>query len=226
MSPKNPMAALFGASPIRPLQEHMAKVTACAEELLVFFDAVNARDWPRADQARARVTALENEADDLKKHLRLHMPKSLFMPVPRADLLDLLTMQDKIANRVKDITGLMTGRRMTFPAGMGDAFLAYVARSVDAVRQAEKSVNELDEVFEAGFGGPEMELAGRLITELDRIEKDTDQMQIGIRASLFKIEKELPPVDMMFLYKIVEWIGDVGDLAQRVGSRLQLLLAR
>lgn len=220
------MAALFGASPIRPLQEHMAKVTACAEELLVFFDAVNARDWPRADQARARVTALENEADDLKKHLRLHMPKSLFMPVPRADLLDLLTMQDKIANRVKDITGLMTGRRMTFPAGMGDAFLAYVARSVDAVRQAEKSVNELDEVFEAGFGGPEMELAGRLITELDRIEKDTDQMQIGIRASLFKIEKELPPVDMMFLYKIVEWIGDVGDLAQRVGSRLQLLLAR
>src|SRR5690606_1627955 len=118
MSPKNPMAALFGASPIRPLQEHMTKVTACAEELLAFFDAVNAQAWPRADQARARVTALENEADDLKKHLRLHMPKSLFMPVPRADLLDLLTMQDKIANRAKDITGLMTGRRTTFPAGM------------------------------------------------------------------------------------------------------------
>lgn len=226
MSPKNPMAALFGASPIRPLQEHMAKVTTCAEELLAFFDAVSARDWPRADQARARVTTLENEADDLKKHLRLHMPKSLFMPVPRADLLDLLTMQDKIANRAKDITGLMTGRRMTFPEGMGDAFRAYVARGVDAVRQAEKSVNELDEVFEAGFSGPEMELAASLIVELDRIEKDTDRLQIEVRASLFKIEKDMPPVDVMFLYKIVEWIGDVGDLAQRVGSRLQLLLAR
>lgn len=226
MSPKNPMAALFGASPVRPLQEHMAKVTTCAEELLTFFDAVNARDWSRADQARARVTKLENEADDLKKHLRLHMPKSLFMPVPRADLLDLLTMQDKIANRAKDITGLMTGRRMTFPEGMGDAFQAYVARSVDAARQAQKSVNELDEVFEAGFSGPEMELAENLIVELDRIEKDTDRLQIEIRASLFKIEKNLPPVDVMFLYKITEWIGDVGDLAQRVGSRLQLLLAR
>jgi uncharacterized protein Yka (UPF0111/DUF47 family) len=30
----------------------------------------------------------------------------------------------------------------------------------------------------------------------------------------------------MFLYKIIDWIGDLADRAQQVGSRLELLLAR
>ena len=30
----------------------------------------------------------------------------------------------------------------------------------------------------------------------------------------------------MFLYQIIEWIGDVADRAQRVGNRLELLMAR
>ena len=65
-----------------------------------------------------------------------------------------------------------------------------------------------------------------MIRKLDVIEADTDDIQVRIRASLFAIEKELPPIDVMFTYKIIEWIGDVADISQRVGSRLQLLLAR
>ena len=47
-----------------------------------------------------------------------------------------------------------------------------------------------------------------------------------IRHALFAIEKELPPIDVMFLYRIIDWVGEVADIAQRVGSRLQLMLAR
>lgn len=226
MPPKSPFAAIFGKSPVRPLQEHMTKVTACAAELMPFMEGVIADDWRKAEAARARITELEHEADDMKKHLRLHLPKSLFMPVARADLLDLLTMQDNIANRVKDVSGLMTGRKMKIPGTLGPMFLAFTKRNVDAVMQAQKSVAELDELFEAGFRGAEVELVQSMIKELDRIERDTDKMQIELRAKLFAIEKELPPIDVMFTYQIIEWTGEVGDLAQRVGSRLQLLLAR
>ena len=65
-----------------------------------------------------------------------------------------------------------------------------------------------------------------MISDLDAIEKDTDTLQIELRAKMFKIENDMPPINAMFMYKIIEWIGDLGDLAQRVGSRLQLLLAR
>ncbi|MEE3214540.1 MAG: DUF47 family protein, partial [Pseudomonadota bacterium] len=49
--------------------------------------------------------------------------------------------------------------------------------------------------------------------------------QIAIRRQLFVLEKDLPPVDVMFLYQIIEWIGEVSDRAERVGSRLQIMTA-
>ncbi len=80
--------------------------------------------------------------------------------------------------------------------------------------------------METGFSGSEVETVQKLISELDRVEKDTDQIQVEIRARLFEIERELPPVDVMFLYRLIDWTGDIGDFSQRVGSRLQLLLAK
>ncbi|HEX7030971.1 MAG TPA: TIGR00153 family protein [Gammaproteobacteria bacterium] len=226
MATKTFLSGVFGRSPVRPLQQHMAKVVACVGELVDFFEGAIANDWDRAARARENVSRLENEADAMKTDIRLHLPNSLFMPVARADILDLVTVQDKVANKAKDITGLMTGRRMQIPAGLGDAFVAFVKRAIDAAKQAETTVNELDELFEAGFRGAEVESVESMIRELGRIEKDTDKLQIEIRATLFKMEKDLPPVDVMFLYKIIDWIGDLADHSQRVGARLHLLLAR
>lgn len=226
MKSKSYLSGIFGQSPVRPLQRHMEKVAACASELIGFIEATAKQDWSAADEARRKVTTLEHEADDLKTELRLNLPSSLFMPVARADLLDLLTVQDKVANKAKDITGLMTGRRMQIPAPIAPLFQQYVVRSVDAAKQAEKTVNELDELYETGFRGAEVELVQAMIQELDQIENDTDKLQIEVRAALFKIEKELPPVDVMFLYKVIDRIGELADHAQRVGARLQLLIAR
>ena len=155
----------------------------------------------------------------------MHLPRSVFLPVERRDLLEVLTMQDNIANRAKDIAGLMRGRAMQIPELTRPLFTDFVRRSADAVTQAKHAVAELDDLVEAGFRGPEMDKAQALITEIDRIEKETDEIQIRLRATLRTIETELPPLDAMFLYKVIDWVGEVGDLAQRVGSRLQLLLA-
>jgi predicted phosphate transport protein (TIGR00153 family) len=65
-----------------------------------------------------------------------------------------------------------------------------------------------------------------MITKLDSIESDTDTLQAELRSEIFGIEDTLPPVEVMFLYKIIEQTGDVADRAQNVGSRLQLMLAR
>jgi hypothetical protein len=217
---------MFGSSPVRPLQQHMEKVQECVTQLAPFFDAVLTQDWDAATQCRKDIARLENEADDLKRALRLNMPKSLFMAVSRRDLLEVLTMQDKIANKSKDITGLIIGRKMVFPQSFGPLLKEFVQRSIEASAQAQKAVNELDELVETGFRGKEVELVEQMIKTLDRIEHDTDTLQVQVRAGLFSIESTLNPVEVMFLYRIIDWIGDLGDLSQRVGSRLELMLAR
>ena len=145
--------------------------------------------------------------------------------MPRADLLELVTVQDKVANRAKDIAGLVLGRRISFPEAIKESFLHYVKRSVETSAQALRAINELDDLLETGFRGREADLVENMIEELDAIESDTDRLQVHIRRTLFEHEKELHPVDVMFMYKIIEWVGDLADRASRVGGYLQLLLA-
>jgi predicted phosphate transport protein (TIGR00153 family) len=221
----NVLANIFGSSPVGPLEKHMEIAHRCARQLVPFFAAVIDDDWNEALKVRGEIEALEQEADDLKKKIRLQMPKSLFMPVPREDLLELLLVQDKIANRTRDVSGLIVGRHMKFPPEISAQMSEFVRRNVDASKKARKSVRELDELFTAGFRGAEVELVSALIEELDLLETETDELQSELRASLFEIEKTLDPIDAMFLYKVIELTGEIADMAERVGRRLELLLS-
>jgi len=204
----------------------MAKVHACVSQLEPLFKAVVANDQKGVAEARKIIADLENEADELKWKLRHHLPAGLFMPVDRRDLLEVLMMQDKIANQAKDIAGLILGRKMTLPSQMHELFLEYGNRSIAASAQALKVIQELDELVETGFRGVEVDRVQKMIAELNKIESETDDIQVKLRDILFGLEDELRPTDVMFTYRLIEGVGKVADLAQRVGSRLQLVLAR
>ena len=221
----NMLANIFGSSPVRPLEKHIGIAYRCARQLKPFFSAAVDGDWETALVARDKIEKYEHEADDLKKKIRLQLPKSLFMPVPREDLLELLLVQDKIANRTKDVSGIVVGRKMQIPGELSKQFLRFVDRNIDAAKQARKSVRELDELFTAGFRGAEVELVEGLIEELDQIETDTDEKQAALRSALYEIEKTLDPIDAMFMYRVIELTGEIADMAERVGRRLELLLS-
>ena len=208
-----------------PLENHVNIAYKATNKLRAFVDAVIAGDWDEATHIREEITDLEHEADDLKKEIRMRLPKSLFMPVPREDLLELLLVQDRMANLAKDISGLMLGRKMAIPEAIREPFVEFVQRNVDAAKQARKSVRELDELFASGFRGAEAKLVESLLDELDAIETDTDDRQAALRWALYEVEKKYDPIDMMFLYKIIEMTGEIADMAERVGRRLELLLS-
>lgn len=226
MAVSNYMSGIFGNSPVKPMQMHMNKVHECVSLLIPFFEAVLVEDWKKVEKHQQKISVLENEADALKKELRLNLPKGLFMQVSRRDILEILTIQDSVANKAKDVAGLILGRKMILPKKIAADYLKFVQRCVDASAQAKVTINELDELVETGFRGTEVKLVQKMIKTLDKIEADTDKLQRKIRLKLFEIENDMPPLEVMFLYKVIESTGDVADQAQRVGSRLQLLLAR
>ena len=221
----NVLANIFGSSPVQPLERHVNVAFRCAKQLHGFFAAAIDGDWDKAVKYRDEIERLEHKADDIKKKIRLSLPKSLFMPVPREDLLELLLVQDKIANRTKDVSGLVIGRKLQIPSEIAVQFLDFVDRNIDAAKQARKSVRELDELFKVGFRGAEVALVAGMIEELDRIETDTDDKQAALRAALFEIEKTLDPIDAIFMYQVIERTGEIADMAERVGRRLELLLS-
>lgn len=224
--PVNTIMGLFAKSPIKPLQKHVVCVNQCCAQLIEFFEATFQSDWEKAAKLRAEISHLEKEADVLKREIRLKLPRGLFLPVERTDMLELLTQQDKLANLAKDVSGRVYGRLLVIPEPLQTDFIAYVKRCLDAANQAEKVIDELDELLETGFKGREVTLVAEMIHQLDIIEDDTDTMQIRLRQNLMTIENNYNPIDVMFIYKIFEWVGGIADQAQRVGARLELMLSR
>lgn len=217
---------MFGPSPIKPIEQHMHKSYHCAKQLYPLFEAVLKQDWELANDVKEKIRTFEREADLMKRDLRLHLPTGLFLPVSRTDLLELLSAQDHIANKAQDIAGLLLGRKMVIPETLAPLLLPFLTRCLDAAKLACKAINELDELLETGFRGNEVSIVEEMIVTLDQIEHDCDEQLAAIRYCIFALEKILPAIEVFFLYRLVQWIGDLADDAQIVGGRLQILIAR
>lgn len=204
----------------------METVCDCVALLQQFLAHVIAEDWDQVNQCGKQVVKLEKDADKKKHSIRKHLPTGLFLPVNRGDLIELLSTQDRLANRTRDITGLVWGRKMTIPASMQEKMTEYVDTAAQSSRYALQAIEELDELLSTGFSGMELKRVGDILDKLDKAEHKNDKQQIKLRAALFKLESELPPVDVMFLYQIIDKIGGLADTAQQVGSRLRLLMAK
>jgi len=226
MRTTNPIAKLFGRSPFGPTKEHMQTVEACATETIPLFEALLAGDKDSLVTAKERIFELENAADAIKNDIRAHLPKSMFMPVDRRDLLDLLHAQDSIADTAQDVAGLLVMRRFEIPGFMRDRLLPYVQRNLDAVHQCDRIINELDELLEMGFRGRAVDMVESMVEELGDIESETDDQGMALTTDLFAHEDDLKPLSVVFWFQLIELIGDIADYAEDVGDRLRLLIAR
>lgn len=204
----------------------MRVVVDCANQVPDLFEAVYAGDEDKVEQIHDRIFALENDADAIKNELRTHLPRSIFMPVDRRDLLEILDLQDSIADTAQDISGMMIVRSMKLPETVHEPMLALTQRCVDACAQLAKIMEQMDELVETGFRGPEADKVMYMIDELNKIETDTDVQAIAVMRKVFQHEDEIGPVSTIMWDRVIHWIGDLANYAERAGNRHRLLLAR
>lgn len=221
-----PIASLFGTSPFTALQKHMQVAVECADTVPALFAALIDDDQTGLKSAQQRIFTLEEQADEIKNELREHLPKSLFLPVDRRDVLEVLDMQDSIADTAQDIAGLLVERRMEVIEPMRAPLTAYVQRCIDVCHMSHDIINELDELLETGFGGRERTAVLKMVTEMSRVEDETDELGMQLTRLLFRHEDDMKPVSVMFWYTLIEWIGDLADYSKKVGNRLRLMIAR
>jgi len=78
----------------------------------------------------------------------------------------------------------------------------------------------------SGFGSGDVNLLQDLVSELEKLEHDNDELEAALRNDFFTIEKDFPPVDVMFLYDIINRIGSLADISQTVGHILTRLVSK
>ena len=226
MTGKDNITSLFGKSPISPLQKHMKQVHSCLKDFGVFAKAAKAEDWEKAEITHISIGKREQKADVLKKKLRMNLPSTFMMPFSRRDLLDVLLIQDSIANITKDLAGLMMSRKIVFPEEFADDFIDLSKLCIKTSDAALDAINELDELLETAFSSRERKIVDKMIKKVNELEHETDVAQELIRNKLYLLEASLPPVDGMFYYRAIEWLGETADAAQKVGSRFEVMLTK
>lgn len=224
--PTNPLGRLMKRSPLKYLQEHMRVALECAREVPPLLQAQVNGDLDTVQEKKQRIFELEAEADRIKNELRAGLPKSLFMPVDRGDLLDVLRMQDSIADTAQDIAGLLIERPMEAPENLKSPLVELANRCIDVCEQSLKVIEELDELLEMGFRGREANQVESMVEELNRIEDETDELGMSTVRALFAEEDNMNPVSVMMWYQLIQWVGDLADYAEKVGDRLRLMIAR
>ena len=207
------------------MQEHMRVVVECADKVSGLFDALCNGEEKKIRKIRDEIFALENKADAIKNELRLHLPKTLFLPVDRRDLLEILDLQDSIADTAQDIAGALMVRRPKVLDSIHRPLMDLTARCIEACHQMARIMEQLDELVETGFRGRESEIVLTMINELNRIETDTDHKAIDLLSELFAHEGEIDPVSLMVWHRLIRWIGDLANYSEKVGNRLRLLIA-
>ncbi|MCK5515712.1 MAG: TIGR00153 family protein [Desulfobulbaceae bacterium] len=221
-----PLYGLMRGSPFRPIQEHMRIVFSCTCLIPPLFDALYRKDMEQISETAEQIKALETEADKLKSTFRLNMPKSLFLPVDRKDLLNLIRDQDNLADTTEDIAKILTYREMVVPEALKELLDELLEGTMEIASDAKGMIEQLDELLEVGFGGRELDKISTMIAGVRRSEHNIDAIIHRTRKALFSVESELDPVSVMFWYKIIDLLGRISDQCENLADRLLLFLSK
>ncbi len=220
------LSGLLRGSPFKPIQEHMRVVFSCVCLIPPLFDALYHEEKAQIFEYATQIKELETKADKLKSTFRLNMPKSLFLPVDRKDLLSLIGDQDRIADTVEDIGKIFLFRTMIIPDPIKPLLDELLEGTMEISSAAKEMIEQLDELLEVGFAGKEMEKVFSMIAGVRRSEHNIDDIMHRIHEKLFSFEKDLDPISAMFWYKIIDLLGRISDLSENLADRLLLFLSK
>jgi len=217
------LSELFGRSPFEPLQEHGERVMETVQYLRPLFEAMDEGDEEKFNELCKSINQAEHRADIVKNRFRSETPKWLFLPVNRRDLLELISTQDSVADKVQDVAVLLGLRQLKIHQDMKEGLFEFVDRVLDTCSKSSEIINRLDEILESSFGGPEAERVLAMIVELGEIEHESDEAGKRVAKKVFDLEDKLDPVSVIMWSRVLTRVGDVANHAENIGNHLRLL---
>ncbi len=215
---------LFARSPFVSLQYHMDKVGECVKKTEKIFDALAKGDYDEVKKIGAEISVLEHDADIAKADIRNNLGKNVFLPVDKGKLLEMLSIQDNIADKCEDIGVLLGMKKVELSETFKDDFLLFLEKNIETYNVAQSIVQQFDMLQEASFSGAEAEKTKNLIAEVAFKEHEADVLQQKLLSRLFELEDEMSYGTFWIWLKIFKSLGALSNSAENLGDRVSTLL--
>ena len=218
------LSTLFGKSPFAPLQNHMSKVNICVSELYSLLKAIESQNMDEIKEIVAKISKLEHDADLIKNEIRTHLPKGMFLPITKSDLLEILALQDAFANRAEDIAVIATFKPLSNYPDLKEDFEFFYKENIEAFSLAKDVINEFDNLIESSFGGIEAEKVKIMITELAYKEHELDNLQYALEKKLFDLSEKMHYSLFHAWLTLIREVGKLSNLGEKLGNHIRMIL--
>lgn len=222
--PVRTVAKLFGRSPFVPLQVHLEKVTECVDAVATLLDGMSSGTAGDIEQAATAVSKLEHEADLVKNDIRNSLPRGLFLAIDRGQLLEILSLQDSIADQAEDIAVQLSIKPLDVPSSLAEQFEGFVHRNIDSFHKVSEVMREVDELIESGFGGPEATRVESMIDEVAQMEHEVDVLQRDLMRGVYAAEDTLSTGEFHGWMRLLHEVGSLSNLSEKLANRVRMLL--
>ena len=216
--------SLFYESPFIKLKKHADKVKECAWMFKRAVQCYVEQDCEEFDQLTEDVAMFESQADALKRNLRNHLPRGIFMPMDKFIFLDCLREQDHVLDDVEEALYWLSFKPM---AGIPEELVGDFLHLIDAVIPAIEKLPEMSEQAMAYFKNSTEESRNRLksiVRDVYQAEKEADHLEHELKKNAFALLED--PVEIYHVVRLVEIVGDICDHAQNVSDRMRTMIAR
>lgn len=218
------IARLFGKSPFAPLQTHMNRVASCMKKLTKIFEVLAKDETEKIERLVGDLSQLEHEADLTKNDIRNHLPKSLFMPIDRSHFLEILAVQDSIADCTEDVGITLTLRPLDSFVLFQEEFTEFFVKSSEVFWDAKRIIEEIDELLESAFGGIEAEKVKTMVEETSYKEHKAQKHKNKLLKKLFTKGESLSAPAFYHWLRLIEDVGALAELSEKLANRIRMIL--
>ncbi len=215
---------LFAKSPFAPLQKHMQDVNECVKKVKEIFEALEKNDSKSVSRIAREISKLEARADTTKNELRNHLPGGLFMPISKAALLEILSLQDDIADDCEDIGVLLTLKDLTLKDIFKDDFKNFLNKNFETYELIKEIIDEFDNLLETSFTGREAEKVKSMVSNVALKEHETDLTQRKLLKNIFKNEDQFTHAEFQLWLLIMREIRTLSNTSEKLAHRIRNLL--
>ncbi len=218
------IASLFRGSPFLPLQSHMARVAECVHKMNDLYEAHREGNQDKVEVLAEEISNMEHLADLEKNEIRNNLPKGIFLAVNRADLLDILSLQDTIADKAEDVAFLLTLKKMDPIEEIDEDLRAFIGKNIETVDYAHNVLKQMDELLETSFGGKEADLVVQMVERVAFLEHEADKLQATLLKKMFRMEKEMPYTSFYLWMTILKTTAALSNTAEKLANKVRMLL--
>jgi len=222
--PMRSITNLFTKSPFASLTQHMEKVLEAVLKVKEIFIQLKNENFDKIASIGETISNIENEADSIKNDIRNSLSGKVFIPIDKSTILEILAIQDGIADKCEDIGVLLTYKKVEILPEMEEDFDNFLNKNVETVKKTFILIEKMENLLRTTFSGKETDIIKEIVDEIAFMEHEADVYQKKLLQNLFSNEDKMTYATFYLWIRILKTLSDLSNYSEKMANRVRTML--